>query len=46
MLTTPEVMQVFKRYVQHYSISGVTGDMLVFPLSAMEWDNTARRSHV
>ncbi len=41
MLTTPEVMQVFKRYVQHYSISGITSDMLVFPLSAMAWDNMA-----
>lgn len=41
MLTTPEVMQVFKRYVQHYSISGITNDMLVLPLSAMAWDNMA-----
>ena len=41
MLTTSEVMRVFRRYVQHYSISGITNDMLVFPLSAMEWDNMA-----
>ncbi|HEX7759367.1 MAG TPA: EthD domain-containing protein [Caulobacteraceae bacterium] len=41
MLTTPAVLQVFKRYIQHYAISGVTDDMLLYPLSAMEWDNMA-----
>ena len=41
MLTTPTAMKVFKRYVQHFSISGIDNDMLVYPLSAMEWDNMA-----
>ena len=41
MLTTPEVMRVFKRYVQHYAVSGITNDMVVLPLSKMEWDNMA-----
>lgn len=41
MLTTPEVMRVFARYIQHYSISGLTDDQLIYPLSAMEWDNMA-----
>jgi hypothetical protein len=27
--------------VQHYSISGIENDMLVYPLSAMAWDNMA-----
>jgi hypothetical protein len=34
-------MHTFRRYVQHYSISGVTGDMLIHPLSSMAWDNMA-----
>jgi EthD domain-containing protein len=41
MISTPQVMQLFKRYVQHYSVSGVTSDMLIHPLSDMEWDNMA-----
>lgn len=41
MLTTPDVMRVFKRYVQHYSVSEITNDMVVLPLSTMEWDNMA-----
>jgi len=41
MITTPKVMQIFRRYVQHYSVSGVTSDRLLFPLSDMEWDNMA-----
>lgn len=41
MLQTPSVMDSFRRYVQHYSISGVDNDMLVFPLSPMKWDNMA-----
>ena len=41
MLTTPAPMRVFRRYVQHFSVSGVTDDMLVYPLSRMEWDNMA-----
>ena len=41
MLTTPDVMRVFRRYVQHYAITGVTDDMLPIPLSPMQWDNMA-----
>jgi hypothetical protein len=41
MLQTPSVMDSFRRYVQHYSISGIDDDMLVYPLSTMAWDNMA-----
>ncbi len=41
MLQTPSVMDSFRRYVQHYSISGIDDDMLIYPLSPMEWDNMA-----
>ena len=41
MLQTPTVMDSFRRYVQHYSIDGVTNDMLIYPLSPMDWDNMA-----
>jgi EthD domain len=41
MLTTPEVMRVFARYAQHFSMSGMTDDQVVYPLSPMGWDNMA-----
>jgi hypothetical protein len=41
MLTTPSVMQLFKRYVQHFNIADVTGDMLVYPLSPEGWESFA-----
>jgi len=41
MLQTPSVMNSFRRYVQHYSISGVDDSMLIYPLSPMAWDNMA-----
>ncbi len=41
MLLTPSVMDSFRRYVQHYSISGIEDGMLIFPLSKMAWDNMA-----
>jgi hypothetical protein len=41
MLQTPSVMDSFRRYVQHYSISGVSDEMLIYPLSPMAWDNMA-----
>jgi EthD domain len=41
MLQTPSVMDSFRRYVQHYSIGGISDDMLVYPLSPMAWDNMA-----
>jgi len=41
MVTTPEVMSFFQRYTQHFSVAGVTDDMLPLPLSDMQWDNMA-----
>ncbi len=41
MLQTPSVMDSFRRYVQHYSISDIDNDMLIYPLSPMDWDNMA-----
>jgi hypothetical protein len=41
MLQTPSVMDSFRRYVQHYSISGIGNDLLIYPLSPMNWDNMA-----
>ncbi|MDE2372562.1 MAG: EthD domain-containing protein, partial [Burkholderiales bacterium] len=41
MITCPGVMQTFRRYVQHYSVSGIDDSMLIHPLSKMEWDNFA-----
>ena len=41
MLQTPSVMDSFRRYVQHYSIDGIDNDMLIYPLSHMDWDNMA-----
>jgi EthD domain len=41
MLSTPAVMETFRRYVQHYSVNGITDEMLIHPLSDMAWDNFA-----
>ena len=41
MLGTPTVMQTFRRYCQHFTVPGVTDDMLLHPLSEMAWDNMA-----
>jgi EthD domain-containing protein len=41
MISSPGVMRLFKRYVQHYSIGGIASDMLLHPLSEMGWDNMA-----
>jgi len=41
MLQTPSVMDSFRRYVQHYSVDGIDNDMLIYPLSPMDWDNMA-----
>lgn len=41
MITSPDVMRLFKRYVQHYSVNGVADSMLRYPLSNMAWDNMA-----
>ena len=39
LLSTPAVMDLFRRYAQHYSVSGISNDMLNHPLSEMEWDS-------
>ncbi len=41
MITTPSVMRTMKRYAQHFSVTGIIDDQLVFPLSGMAWDNFA-----
>ncbi|MGA3127230.1 MAG: hypothetical protein ABSD13_10975 [Candidatus Korobacteraceae bacterium] len=41
MLTTPSVMQLFKRYVQHFDISEISAEMLVYPLSPERWESFA-----
>ena len=41
MITTPSVMRTFKRYAQHFSVNGVDGGQLLYPLSDMAWDNFA-----
>ncbi|HET6475908.1 MAG TPA: hypothetical protein VFH93_07530 [Thermoleophilia bacterium] len=41
MITTPSVMRTFHRYAQHFTVSGVAEGDLLFPLSAMAWDNFA-----
>ena len=41
MITTPSVMRTFRRYAQHFTVNGVDGDRLLYPLSAMAWDNFA-----
>ena len=41
MITTPSVMRTFRRYAQHFSVNGVDGQRLLYPLSDMAWDNFA-----
>jgi hypothetical protein len=41
MVTNPATTSVFQRYAQHYTINGVSNDLLWFPLSPMGWDNMA-----
>jgi hypothetical protein len=41
MITTPSVMRTFRRYAQHFTVNGVDGDRLLYPLSDMAWDNFA-----
>ena len=33
MITTPSVMRTFRRYAQHFTVNGVDGDRLLYPLS-------------
>jgi hypothetical protein len=37
MLTSPSVMKLFRRYVQHCNIAGVTNDVLVHPLGEYDY---------
>jgi len=41
MITNPSTQRAFTRYAQHYTINGVSGDLLWHPLSPMGWDNMA-----
>ena len=41
MITTPSVMRTFRRYAQHFTVDGVDGGALLYPLSEMAWDNFA-----
>ena len=41
MISTPSVMRTFKRYAQHFTVNGVDGGELLYPLSDMAWDNFA-----
>ena len=41
MVTTPTVVSTFRRYAQHFVPDGIDGGKLLFPLSAMGWENMA-----
>jgi EthD domain len=41
MITNPSTQRAFTRYAQHYTINGVSNDLLWHPLSSMAWDNMA-----
>ena len=41
MITNPSTQRAFTRYAQHYSINGISNDLLWVPLSPMAWDNMA-----
>jgi hypothetical protein len=44
MLTTPSAMDIFRRYVQGYSLDDVDGSALAYPLSPEQWDGFASLS--
>jgi EthD domain len=44
MLTTPSAMQIFRRYVQGYTLTDVDGPGLAYPLSRQRWDGFASLS--
>lgn len=44
MLTTPSAMQIFRRYVQGYTLADVDGSALAYPLSPERWDGFASLS--
>jgi hypothetical protein len=44
MLTTPSAMDIFRRYVQGYSLDDVDGPELAYPLSPEQWDGFASLS--
>jgi hypothetical protein len=41
MLTTPSVMKLFKRYVQHFNLPEVSDETLFYPLSSEGWESFA-----
>lgn len=44
MLTTPSAMQIFRRYVQGYTLADVDSPALAYPLSPERWDGFASLS--
>jgi hypothetical protein len=44
MLTTPSAMQIFRRYVQGYTLEDVDGSTLAYPLPPERWDGFASLS--
>ncbi len=44
MLTTPSALQIFRRYVQGYSLTDVAGGGLAYPLNPEGWDGFAALS--
>lgn len=44
MLTTPSAMDIFRRYVQGYSLDDVDSSSLAYPLSPEQWDGFASLS--
>ena len=41
MITGPHAPQAFKRYVQHFAVSGVSGDEFLYPFSREDWESFA-----
>jgi EthD domain len=44
MLTTPSAMEIFRRYVQGYSLEDVADSLLAYPLAPERWDGFASLS--
>jgi hypothetical protein len=41
MITGPHAPQAFRRYVQHFAVSGVSGEELLYPFSQEDWESFA-----
>lgn len=44
MLTTPSAMEIFRRYVQGYSLDDVDSSALAYPLAPQQWEGFASLS--